>query len=123
MKSESGAGIDLRLVHPGDGDLQWILHATDIHLLTVSGLQGAVEGHRFPASGWAGDQQQTLRLVQRGERPPAGRMRVRVLPDPAPVNLMQKAQDNLFAIAAGQSGDAKRERSSRKIQRELAILR
>ena len=50
-------------------------------------------------------------------------MRVRVLPDPAPVNLMQKAQDNLFAIAAGQSGDAKRERSSRKIQRELAILR
>lgn len=36
---------------------------------------------------------------------------------------MQKAQDNLFAIAAGQSGDAKRERSSRKIQRELAILR
>lgn len=65
MKSESGAGIDLRLVHPGDGDLQWILHATDIHLLTVSGLQGAVEGHRFPASGWAGDQQQTLRLVQR----------------------------------------------------------
>ena len=57
MKSEPGTRINLRLIHPGDGDLQRILDATDVHLLPVSGLQGAVEGYRFTASGRAGDQQ------------------------------------------------------------------
>ena len=65
MKGEPGTRINLRLIHPGDGDLQRILDATDVHLLPVSRLQGAVEGYRFPASGWASDQQQPLRLIQR----------------------------------------------------------
>ena len=58
--------MDLRLVNAGQGDLNRIFNAAQIFFRRIQGTESAIERKRLAAAGWPGDQNQPLRLRQRG---------------------------------------------------------
>ena len=117
-------GVDLGLAYALQLILHRIFNGHDVALPGVEAAEGGVERRAFPGAGRTGDQDDAVRAgdqridpIEQGGRH-AQRQQIQV-----DAVFVQQTQDDAFAVAGGQGGDAHVDCSPADAQRHAAILR